>query len=285
MTKSREAAHPKLCIFCSTAGKMTREHIWGKWLKQFVRRDMNKHHFHAQRIPRPGAPTTSLTHLKAGDPLSSQVRVVCTKCNNTWLSRIQEEAKPILIPLIRGQRSALGENAQKKLSAWCAMATMTAEYIDPDPYSVAIPQKDRDWLMNTGAAPPGWRIWIGDYLRHKWVPRWTHFTFPMLDAKDMPTSADAPPQLPNTQVTTFTAGRLYVHVMSSVHADTMAKWHWGFGPAPSQGRLLAQILPHKESFIAWPPISLTDQSADTIAAAFKLYTDAISRGMIGGRLY
>jgi hypothetical protein len=37
----------KTCIFCGTTGAMSREHIWGAWLKAFVRRDMNKHHFHA----------------------------------------------------------------------------------------------------------------------------------------------------------------------------------------------------------------------------------------------
>jgi hypothetical protein len=161
------------------------------------------------------------------------------------------------------------------------MATMTAEYIDVDPYSIAVPQSEREWLMDNGTVPPGWRIWIGNYQRHKWISRWSHFTFPMLDARDVPTSDHSEPPLPNTQVTTFTVGRLYVHVMSSVHADTVAKWYWGLGPAPIEGRLLAQIFPHKESIIAWPPQSLSDQSADGIAGAFKRYTDAISLSLLG----
>jgi hypothetical protein len=73
--------------------------------------------------------------------------------------------------------------------------------------------------------------------------------------------------------------------MSSAFSDTVAKWYWGLGPAPAAGKLLAQISPPKESIIAWPPIGLTDQSADIIAAAFKLYTDAMSLSMLGRRLY
>jgi hypothetical protein len=114
MTEAITSNQAKRCIFCGTAGKLSREHIWGKWIKQFVRRDINKHHFHAQRIPRPGSPATSATHPKAGDPLSSQVRVVCVKCNNTWLSRIQDDSKLFLIPLIRGTRSVLGERGPEQ---------------------------------------------------------------------------------------------------------------------------------------------------------------------------
>jgi hypothetical protein len=264
---------------------MTREHIWGDWLKAFVRRDMNKHHFHAQRINRPGAAPTSITSLKAGDPLNSKVRVVCRSCNNTWLSQLQEQAKPFLVPLIRGDRTALGRNGQERVAAWCAMATMTAEYIDPDPYSIAVSQSEREWLMNNRTAPQGWRIWIGNYQRYKWIPRWVHFTFPMLDAKDMPKPEDVEPPFPNTQITTFTVGQLYVHTMSSAYSETVAKWYWGLGPAPTAGKLLAQIHPHKESIIAWPPTALTDRSADDIAGAFKRYTDALSLSMLGRRLF
>jgi hypothetical protein len=264
---------------------MTREHIWGDWLKAFVRRDTNKHHFHAQRIHRPGAAPTSTTTLKAGDPINSKVRVVCGTCNNTWLSQLQEKAKPLLIPLIRGDRAALGQNGQERLAAWCAMATMTAEYIDPDPHSIAVPQSERDWLMNHRTAPDGWPVWVGHYKRHKWVPRWAHFTFPMLDAEDMPKPGDTEPPLPNTQVTTFTVGQLYVHVVSSAYPGTFAKWYWGLGPAPAAGSFLAQIHPHKESIIARPPMSLTDRSAGDIAGVFKRYTDAISLSMMGRRIF
>jgi hypothetical protein len=227
------------CIFCGKPGKMSREHIWGDWLKAFVPPKMNKHNFHAQRINKPGATPSATTMLKAGDPLRAKVRVVCASCNNTWLSQLQQQAKPHLIPLIQGQRTALGSTAQERVAAWCAMATMTAEFIDPDPHSIAVSPADRDWLMQNRTAPPGWRIWIGNYRRKNWIPRWVHFTFPMLEAHEMPAQNDPIPPYPNTQATTFTVGQLYVHAMSSAYPKTIEKWYWGLGPAPLAGRLLA----------------------------------------------
>ncbi len=285
MAKQKPSSAMKKCIFCGRRRKMTAEHIWGDWLKAYVKIEMNKHHFEAIKVPAPGAPTTSVVRIKAGDPLRSKVRVVCEECNNRWLSEIQNSAKPFLIPLIEGKKCVLGKIAQERVAAWCAMATMTAEYIDPDPTSIAVPQRDRDWLMANGTAPPGWKIWIGRYQRHKWVGRWIHMTLPILEGKEIPAPEDKKPLLPNSQITTFTVGQLYVHVMSSTIPNMFDGWRWGWGPAPQAGRLLAQIHPPKESMIVWPPTSLTDASADGIAAGFERYIDAISRSMTGRRIF
>jgi hypothetical protein len=131
------------CIFCGSNGKMTREHVWGEWLRQMVPAEMNKHEVRAERIGAPGTPLQAETRLRAGDPLST-VKVVCAACNSGWLSQIQERAKPYLIPLIQGQPTALGPDGQRALAAWCAMATMTGEYIDRDPTAIDVSQADRD---------------------------------------------------------------------------------------------------------------------------------------------
>ena len=274
-------AVPRACIFCQQPGRMTKEHIWGDWLKAHIAPTMNKHNMQAVRINQPGQPTTGNTLLRAGDPLRSTVRVVCADCNNQWLSGIQSRAKPILIPLIKGDRTVLGIEAQQRVSAWCAMATMTAEFIDRDPNTIAVPQADRDWLRNNGTAPPGWRIWLARYRRHKWPAQWAHFTLPILEAKDVPAPGTGfvPP---NTQVTTFVVGELYVHVMSSVDLENINGWATRL--SFSERRLVC-IHPAKESFIVWPAPSLTDKDADNIASAFHRYVEGISRSLSGRRLF
>jgi hypothetical protein len=152
---TKGAVAPRTCIFCQQPKPMSQEHIWGDWLKAHIPLAMNKHNMQAVRINQPGEPTTGNIFLRAGDPLRSTVKVVCADCNNQWLSEIQSRAKPFLIPLIKGERTALGTDAQQRVSAWCAMATMMAEYIDRDPHTIAVPQSDRDWLLNNGTAPPG----------------------------------------------------------------------------------------------------------------------------------
>jgi len=271
------------CIFCGSLGPLTQEHIWGDWLKAYVRATINKHHFRSTRINPRGTPDTSNIALRAGSPLRSKVRVVCQKCNNGWLSVIQKNAKTHLIPLIDGRATVLGKDAQQKIAAWCAMATMTAEFMKRDPETIAVPQHEREWLWKNGTAPPNWRIWIGRYQRHKWVGQWVHIALPVLESKDIPN--DGTPTLPNTQVTTFVVGQLYIHVMSCLYPEIVTQWTWGWGPAPEVGRLLVQISPLKESLIAWPPASLTDQSADLIASAFDRYITLLDRSILGLKLH
>jgi hypothetical protein len=282
---ARAAKQPtaaKKCIFCQLPKPMSREHIWGDWLKAYIPPKMNKHSMQAVRVNRPDEPTTGNIYLKAGDPLRSKVKVVCVDCNNQWLSDIQNRAKPFLIPLIRGDRTALGFEAQQRVAAWCAMATQTAEFIDRDPNTIAVPQSQRDWLMNNGTVPPGWRIWLADYQRHRWPAQWVHLTLPILEAKDIPDESSTDYVLPNTQTTTFVVGRLYVHVMSSVNAENIHKWTTML---PRSAPLLVPLFPPKESFIAWPAGSLTDMQADAIASAFHLYVESISRSLLGRRLF
>lgn len=277
-----QSSAPKKCIFCQLPRRMSEEHIWGKWLKAYIPPTMNKHTMQAVQINRPNERTTGNIYLKAGDPLRSKVKVVCVDCNNRWLSEIQNRAKPFLTPLIRGDRTALGPEAQQRAAAWCAMATMTAEFIDRDPKTIAVPQSQRDWLMNNGTVPPGWRIWLADYQRHKWPAQWTHLTLPILEAKDIPAEDSTGYVLPNTQVTTFVIGRLYVHVMSSVDPENINKWA---DMLPRTAPLLVPLFPPKESFVAWPPIGLTDKQADAIASAFHLYVETVSRSLLGRRLF
>lgn len=280
--RARQPVVRRTCIFCQRAGKMSDEHIWGDWLKAHIRPTMNKHNFQAVRINRPGEQTTGEIKLRTGDPLRSKVKVVCADCNNRWLSEIQNRAKPYLIPLITGQRVALGKEAQEHIATWCAMATMTAEFIDRDPTTIAVPQADRDWLGNNRTAPPGWRIWLAHYQRHKWPVQWVHLTLPILAAKDIPENAAETFVLPNTQVTTFVVGNLFVHVMSSTDVDNIGGWA---SMLPRRFPLLVPVEPQRESFIAWPSESITDRTADMIASAFHRYTEGISLSLLGRRLF
>jgi hypothetical protein len=221
--------------------------------------------------------------LRAGDPLSSKVKVVCAHCNNGWLSRIQERAKPYLIPLIRGQATVVGHDGQRAVAAWCAMATMTGEYIDRDPGAVAVSQADRNYLREHQATPPGWKIWIGRYVRHRWPGRWLHFTVPILAGKDVTGDPNDRLRPVNTQSTTFVIGQLIVNTLSSGDQQIVDNWEWPL--TMRLHRLTARIAPPRESVLAWPPDSLRDDDADWLANAFSRMIDEASRSMSGRRLF
>jgi hypothetical protein len=256
---------------------MSSEHMWRRWLKDFSREDLKKHHIHLTRIPSPNIPNISEFRIRAGDPLRANVRVVCEDCNNGWLGQIQEQTKPILISLLQGKTTTLGPPAQAQLAQWCTMATMTGEFIDRDPLGQGITLAERQLLWKQSAIPPNWRIWVARYQRYKWKGQWIHFTLPIFGSEDSSSLQPGDPAAPNTQTTTFVVGELYVHVMSSTgYPDLPAKWIW---PTSRLAR------PARENFIAWPPESLTDGDADTIPTLFSNVIDKASCSLLGRRLF
>jgi hypothetical protein len=283
--KTRKRPNPiAKCIFSEPSHShkpLDREHVWGKWLRPFVRTNLNKHHLQSRTIGRPGTLDVTERTLRAGDPLLSHVRVVCKRCNSGWLSEIQNAAKQPLIPLIEGRRTVLSGSAQDIIAVWCAMATVTAEYLTRDETAVAISQVERDWLRDHRTPPENWKIWIGYYPGRKGI--WDHYVVPILGAEDAPQITSDGFAQPNTQTTTFVVGNLLVHALSSTgDTDLVSRWNW---PAASRvGLNLPQIFPRKESFIAWPPNGLTDFDVKLVSGALGKVIDDASRGILGNRI-
>src|SRR5258705_1335901 len=61
---------------------------------------------------------------KKRDPLSSKVRIVCGLCNSGWMSQLQNEAKPSLIPLFQRNDCTLQTEARTCTSHWLVVYTM-----------------------------------------------------------------------------------------------------------------------------------------------------------------
>jgi hypothetical protein len=250
----------RFCIFCRKPG-LTYEHVWPDWLKKYVPKDMTEysslsvivHQTHSE--PR--------RKKRSGDPRSRRLRVVCKPCNTGWMGKLQERAKSYLLPLIHGDAASLDTTAQTAVSAWITMFVMVAEYFDPS--KVATSQEQRSYFLENGTPPSNWKIWIGDYDRGNWAGHLVHFAVPILSEHHIPEIMDNYLPRPNTQTMTFTVGRLYGHVASSV-TDIFENWRL------TRTDLLAQIWS-----IAWPLITMTDRDADQIAAAFHHMSDEVAR--------
>jgi hypothetical protein len=261
------------CIFCKAQGT-TYEHVWPDWLAHYVPKTLPQHSSSTVEIYR--TRTDSRVKVWAGDPRSRRVPCVCLRCNTGWMSELQQAAKPRLLPLLDGRTSFLRPYDQKILAAWAAMCTMTAEYYDRD--LAAVPFEDREHLRLYREAPPkNWRIWIGRYVRGRWAGYWIHHSLPITEDVREPSDTDIPP--PNTQTTTFIVGQLYIHTFSSavdniVNQQGLSNLSGARGQA---GRVLAQIHPPVESFIAWPTEDIWDVTADQIARFIFRRLDMIGR--------
>jgi hypothetical protein len=252
---------------------MSKEDVWPVWLKKYVPRDRKNYRARLTKVDR-GLVHDENTLKIDGDPRSRGVKLVCERCNNEWMSGLQTRAKPLLLPLILGQKAVLGRDAQRLIAAWCAMSVMSADFFFPD--RSAVPQAHRDHLRMTRDAPPDtWKIWIGNYKREKWVAHWAKQSMSISSKEHIPEITAGGFPRPNTQATTIVFGQLYVHVFSSLFPEMVAKT----SIAGKGIEKVAQIWPIREDFIAWPPNPMSDRDADNIAVAIFKLLDRIGAGI------
>jgi hypothetical protein len=156
------------CIFCQEYG-VSQEHVFGLWLREIFPRDERTTHTRGvvewAEIATPDQPSV-FTKTGQGHSGSKKVRVVCRRCNETWLSNdVEEAAKPILLPLIAGKSGTLTLPMQRILALWAAKTAMTSAHINR---KAVFLQHEYSWLMKYQTPPPGWFISASPYSGEEW---------------------------------------------------------------------------------------------------------------------
>lgn len=195
----------KRCIFCGYQGRLSREHVWADWLKSVIPRDApyNEHVVTTQGVSERGKLDGP------GDPHSRRLRIVCKKCNETWMSKIQVETRPYLQPLAAGDWPDLDVTAQHCLAKWATMYTMVVEFSHPP--TAKIPQIQRSLFQFSRTPPIGWVVFIAPYCekgRFK-SGSFNHFGWNIIGLNG------AFSEIHDCQVTAFTVGCVAFFVWSS----------------------------------------------------------------------
>ena len=66
-------------------------------------------------------------------------------CNGGWMREIEDRARPILIPLIKGEEIRLSPADQSVIAAWAALKAIVGEYDERMP--VTVHHTHRKYLM------------------------------------------------------------------------------------------------------------------------------------------
>ena len=148
-----------LCIFCGpTTEKMTKEHLWPKWVKEH-------HHRHGIGV---GGYKTRRRRTNEGlrvygtKGIELTARVVCEKCNQGWLSALEGHVKPLAIPLMLGQQHELTAENQVLLSTWISKLAMLYEHTGQG--AKFFNQTDRSGLMERLEPPEDVEVWLASYV-------------------------------------------------------------------------------------------------------------------------
>ena len=140
-------------MFCGDPD-LSHEHVIARWLREEL-----KIHGHVQEHLEFGAP-------RIWNTLAVVLPEVCVKCNTGWLSRAEDRARPILMPMLFGN-SALQLNAiqQVKLARWAVKTSLLiALKKSRAKRNGWVPGRTMSWLYenpDSDQPPSGAYVWLG----------------------------------------------------------------------------------------------------------------------------
>lgn len=251
------------CIFCG--GKPTnKEHVYSKWTHRHVKKVRGK--YKSLRVIRKPDGSEERTEGRGkGDIHDWQVKCVDEQCNNGWMrTQLEDKAKLVLTPLIRGEITLLSPQSCRIIAGWATLKAIIGEYEFPDMITWDATARAR--LRRVRLPPPDiCKIWIGYYPRKLLSGDWSHAPFPYFAGKENRKRFGKPTTEFNCAATTQILGNLLIH---TIHASSRSLFRI-FRFAPQVGRKLRMIWPIPGEQIAWPIDPLSKTETDYVAWALR----------------
>jgi hypothetical protein len=135
----------RVCVFCGARAD-SREHIFPDWLNDLLIGDEFQTEYSSIQLGQIAEERKYPSKRGAGH----RSRVVCTSCNNHWMSDLEKAAKPILVPMILGQQTVLTMAEQLSVACWAIKTAMVGDAITQS--AEGFTQEDRD-LMRARQQP------------------------------------------------------------------------------------------------------------------------------------
>jgi hypothetical protein len=112
------------CVFCNkTDSRPSREHVLAEWISAEF----------------PGTTMWEMENtVKRTKFKDKQIALVtrkpCKRCNETWMSKLESTAKPLLVPLMKGKTILLTPDRQLLIARWFAKTVIMYEMLTKEPY-------------------------------------------------------------------------------------------------------------------------------------------------------
>ena len=206
-----------------------------------------------------------------------QIKCVCggvhKTCNNGWMRfEIEDKARPILIPLMKGESFRISPTQQHKLAAWIALKCMISEF-DVGSY-VTTHHSQRKRMLRTHKPPEkGWGIWIGNCNRENPRPAWSSMAFSVKPNPKKNLDLNKPPTHYNSHASTQVINKLFIQVIRMPEFGFISTWHFKL----PDGGVLFRIWPPAQFSINWPARALSDKETRLVADAFEHHIMGIAR--------
>jgi hypothetical protein len=105
---------------------------------------------------RPARPIERVS--RQGHTTTRKYKVVCRRCNNGWMSRVEDAARPYLVEFMTGQPRVISDECRLVVTRWAILKAMVLE--QERPKDAVTTSGDRLAFMNTLAIPRGVQVWL-----------------------------------------------------------------------------------------------------------------------------
>lgn len=141
------------CVFCG--GSDTPQHkedILPKW----IARPWPKSFIRVKGI-------NSDREFGARGHLGLVVRGPCQRCNNTWMSELESAAKPLLLPMMKGEPTALAPEDQGTIVTWLTKTCMMMDLAASDRARKHFRPRDLARFFADRSVPANTSVYLGAY--------------------------------------------------------------------------------------------------------------------------
>lgn len=225
----------RTCMFCQEPAS-SKEDIWPQWLtKRFPLSDASR--MEAER----GGHKLRIWQTKTSQFLLA--KCVCGKCNNGWMSRLENEMKPIVGSILDEQFRDLDVSSQTVIAVWAIKTAMALEALYPE-REFFYSENERQNMRALSAIPERTSIWIAKCINQQ------NIYSAGKDLRTPPGDNEA-----KAFVTTMAFGSLALQVVSiritaSLPKEIQVTYDTREGP---WGKILLQVWPLVPYSQPWPP--------------------------------
>lgn len=153
-------AKRKICAFCgSSDSKITNEHVWPLWARELLGGGPSSVTGYRSKEEHFGSVQFCVKATDTGLKVNAVCRV---RCNSGWMAKLEDAARVVLAPIIRGDAFVTFNAEGRRLVAlWGLKTAMVLELTSKD--SLYFDQQDREALRAL-YEPPDWlMVWVGRY--------------------------------------------------------------------------------------------------------------------------
>jgi hypothetical protein len=249
------------CIFCGEGGtpgnKMSEEHIWPEWMHPSLLPHISSTNTTAGRFRMRLSGVITESKTRQGRIFTKRYKLVCQNCNSRWMSGLETDVKPILLPLLEGDRFVLLRKNRRILSSWLALKLMLTECIDPS--DAVLTQSEREAFRLKKEIPCIIKIWIGTHNAPNWYSEYSHQTLLGNYGSVPAAAAECGGNLKNMQVTALGIGHIFALFYVSRIREIQMKPH---------GRIRS-LWPIHQAALVWPLTELSGADCDKLALSLR----------------